>query len=470
MKKSAEAGGPGALAPVSPAPAGSAPVPSGGGKGRPAAAARSASQHSLRWHGIVAVVAVIALVFGVGGWAATTQISGAVIASGVLVVNSNVKKVQHPSGGVIAALNVDDGSHVKAGEVVARLDDTRARAQLGLITRNLDEMQAREARLQAEREGDTRVAFPPSLTGRADDADVSRLMKAETRLFELRREARDGQKAQLNERVAQLEQQIGGLEEQSRAKEREIALIGEELSGVESLWKQRLVQFTRVVALQRDEARLKGERGDLIASIAAARGRIAEINLQSIQVDQDMRSEVAKELSDVRTEISKLGEQRIAAQDELTRIDIRAPQDGVVHELSVHTIGGVVGAGEQLMLVVPTSDALSVDARIAPQDIDQIHDGLEALLRFSAFNARTTPEVLGKVERVSPDLVQDPKTGLSFYTVRITIPPGALAELGKLKLIAGMPVEVFIHTDDRTVLSYLTKPLADQIARAFRES
>lgn len=430
----------------------------------------SPARRSLRRHGVIGGVLMVLLVFGVGGWATATEISGAIIAEGVLVVNSNVKKVQHPTGGVVAALNVDDGDHVTAGEVIVRLDDTKAKAQLALVSKNLDEMLARQARLEAEREGADTITFPESLTGRANEPEVARLIASETKLFELRRSAREGQKAQLAERVAQLEQQIVGLEEQSEAKDRELDLISQELEGVQSLWKQRLVQFTRVVSLQRDQARIQGERGDLIASIATAKGKIAEINLQTIQVDQDMRSDVAKELSDVRSEISKLVEQRIAAKDELSRIDIRAPQDGIVHELSVHTVGGVVGAGEQMMLIVPTSDALSVDAKIAPQDIDQIRGGLPANLRFTAFNMRTTPEIEGRVERVSPDLIENPKNGSAYFSVRISIPPDQLKKLGDLKLVAGMPVEVFIRTDDRTVLSYLIKPLHDQIERAFRES
>lgn len=430
----------------------------------------SPARRSLRRHGVIGGALMVLLVFGVGGWATATEISGAIISEGVLVVNSNVKKVQHPTGGVVAALNVDDGDHVTAGEVVVRLDDTKAKAQLALVSKNLDEMLARQARLEAEREGADTITFPESLTARAGEPEVARLIASETKLFELRRSAREGQKAQLAERVAQLQQQIVGLQEQSEAKDRELDLISQELEGVQSLWKQRLVQFTRVVSLQRDQARIQGERGDLIASIATAKGKIAEINLQTIQVDQDMRSDVAKELSDVRSEISKLVEQRIAAKDELSRIDIRAPQDGIVHELSVHTVGGVVGAGEQMMLIVPTSDALSVDAKVAPQDIDQIRGGLPANLRFTAFNMRTTPEIEGRVERVSPDLIENPKNGSAYFSVRISIPPDQLKKLGDLKLVAGMPVEVFIRTDDRTVLSYLIKPLHDQIERAFRES
>jgi len=270
--------------------------------------------------------------------------------------------------------------------------------------------------------------------------------------------------------VGQLQEQISGLTDQIAAKKREIALIGEELKGVRELWSKNLIPIQRVTALERDAARLEGERGALVSTIAQIKGKITETELQILQIDQDLRTEVGKELAEIRGKGSELVEKRVAAADQLKRVDIRAPQDGTVHQLSVHTVGGVITPqGEPLMLIVPRSDALTVEAKIAPQDIDQVRIGHRAVLRFSAFNQRTTPELSGEVSRVSADISQDQKTGTSFYTVRITPPPSELSRLNGLKLVPGMPVESFIQTDERTVMSYLTKPLTDQLMKTWRE-
>jgi HlyD family secretion protein len=304
---------------------------------------------------------------------------------------------------------------------------------------------------------------------RSSDSAVLRLLAGEERLFELRRAARAGQKAQLNERILQVEEQIRGLNEQIVAKAREIDLINQELEGVRELWRKNLVPITRVTTLEREAARLRGERGALVASIAQAKGKITETQLQVLQVDQDLRSEVSKELSEIRAKTSELIEKRITAEDQLKRIDIRAPQDGRVHQLAVHTVGGVINAGEAIMLIVPAGDVLTVEARIAPHDIDQIRAGQSAVLRFSTFNQRTTPELNGEVSRVSPDITQDQKTGMGFYTVRITLPDSEIARLSDRKLIPGMPLEAFIQTGDRTAISYLIKPISDQLMRSWRE-
>src|SRR5262249_9619991 len=245
--------------------------------------------------------------------------------------------------------------------------------------------------------------------------------------------------------------------------------INQELEGVRELWRKNLVPITRVTTLEREAARLRGERGALVASIAQAKGKISETQLQILQVDQDLRSEVSKELGEIRAKTSELIEKRITAEDQLKRIDIRAPQDGRVHQLAVHTVGGVINAGEVIMLIVPAGDVLAVEVRIAPHDIDQIRVSQNAVLRFSAFNQRTTPELNGQVERVSPDITQDQKTGTSFYTVRITLPDSEIARLSDLKLVPGMPVEAFIQTGERTAISYLIKPISDQLMRSWRE-
>ncbi len=409
------------------------------------------------------------LVFGIGGWAATTELAGAVIAPGSLVVDSSVKKLQHPTGGVVSELRVRDGAEVRAGAVLVRLDETVTRANLAVITKSMDELTARQARLKAEQDGREVVSFPGELDARKAEPALADLLSEEERLFELRWTARLGQKAQLKGRIDQLREQIQGMADQVVAKQREIELIGEELKGVRELWQKNLIQITRVTALEREAARLGGERGSLVSSMAQSKGKITETELQIIQIDQDLRTEVGKELAEIRGKLSELVEKRVAAEDQLKRIDIRAPQDGVVHQLAVHTVGGVINPGEPIMLVVPRADALTVEAKITPQDIDQVRLGQRAVLRFSAFNQHTTPEINGEVSLVSADITQEAKSGASFYTVRIAPPSSELARLNGLKLLPGMPVESFIQTGERTVISYLTKPLADQITKAWRE-
>jgi HlyD family secretion protein len=424
---------------------------------------------SIRRHLMVGAGALVVLIAGLGGWAVTTELSGAVIGSGFLVVDSNVKKVQHPTGGVVGELRVRDGDRVKEGAIVVRLDETVTRANLAIVSKSLDEFAVRQARLEAERDGADAIEFPEALTARSTEAELGRVVDGERKLFEFRKTARQGQKAQLKERIAQLGEEIQGLSGQAGAKKREIELINRELDGVRDLWQKNLIPLSRLTALEREAVRLDGERNQLIASAAQAKGKTTETELQIIQIEQDLRSEVSKELREIQGKTAESVERKIAAEDQLKRIDIRAPQDGVVHQLAVHTVGGVISASEPLMLIVPENDALTVEAKVAPQDIDQLHVGQKAALHFSTFNQRTTPEINGVVSRVSADTTQDAKTAAIYYLVRVSMSAEEVARLGSVKLVPGMPVEVFIQTDQRTVLSYFVKPLRDQIAKAFRE-
>jgi len=429
----------------------------------------SATRRSMRRHLVAAIVVVLVLVVGVGGWAATTAISGAVVASGSVVVDSNVKKVQHPTGGIVGELRVRDGDRVHAGDVVVRLDETVTRANLAIVTKGLGELMARKARLESERDGLDTITFPAQLVADAGDPDRAAAMDSERKLFNLRKTARSGQKAQLKERISQLGEEITGLAAQQNSKAKEIALVERELAGVRELWKQNLVQLTRLTALEREATRLDGERGQLVAAAAQAKGKIAETALQILQIDQDIASDVAKELREVDGKIGEFVERKVAAEDQLKRTDIRAPQDGTVFQLAVHTVGGVITAGDPIMLIVPEADNLSVEVKVNPQDIDQLQLDQKAILRFSAFNIRTTPEIEGVVTRISADTSTDQRTGQSYYTVRIAMPAEQIERLGDVKLLPGMPVEAFMQTRDRTMLSYLMKPLHDQVLRAFRE-
>jgi HlyD family secretion protein len=427
------------------------------------------ARRSIRLHLIIGLAVVIVLAGGFGGWAATVQISGALIAPGSVVVESNVKKVQHPTGGVVGEVRARDGDVVKAGDVVVRLDDTVTRASLAIVVKTLNGLYARAARLEAEQRGESKLSFPPQLTERAGDPDVENVMASESKLFEVRVHGRAGQKAQLRERVAQLNEEIGGLSAQENAKDKEIALIEKELVGVRSLYEQHLVQISRLTVLERDAARLAGERAQYIASRAQAKGKITETELQIIQVDKDMVSEVSKDLRETNDKIGEFVERKVTAEDQLRRVDIRAPQDGMVLQSTVHTVGGVITAGDAIMMIVPQADDLQVEAKVDPKDIDKLQIGQKTLMRLTAFNQRTTPELNGLVTRVSPDVTTDQRTGQSYYTIRVSLPPKEVARLGDVKLIPGMPVEAFVQTGDRTMLSYLLKPLNDQLMRSFRE-
>ncbi|MBR0813665.1 HlyD family type I secretion periplasmic adaptor subunit [Bradyrhizobium diazoefficiens] len=437
--------------------------------GGPKPAAKKTVRESIKFHLILGLVIVLVLVVGLGGWASTVLISGALIAPGQIVVESNVKKVQHPTGGVVGEVRARDGDRVKAGDIVVRLDDTVTKANLAIVTKNLDAAQARAARLQAEQRGVDRIEFPQALLDRAVDPDVKLLLSAETKLFDVRVNGRTGQKAQLRERITQLNEEISGLSAQEKAKDQEIALVQNELTGVRELYDKRLVQISRLTQLERDSARLNGERAQYIAARAQAKGKITETELQIIQVDKDVVSEVSKDLRETNDKIGELIERKVAAEDQLRRIDIRAPQDGMVLQSTVHTVGGVITAGDALMLIVPQADDLQVEAKVNPVDIDKLQIGQKTLLRLSAFNQRTTPELNGLVSRVSPDVTTDQRTGQSYYTIRVSMPAEEIARLGDVKMIPGMPVEAFVQTGDRTMLSYLMKPLHDQLMRAFRE-
>jgi HlyD family secretion protein len=423
---------------------------------------------SIRRHVVAGAIVVVVLGFGVGGWAATSEITGAIIAQGQIVVDSNVKKVQHPSGGIVGELRVRDGDRVKAGDIVVRLDDTVTRANLAIVTKGLNELLARRARLEAERNGASRIQFPKELAD-SGEPDVGALMASEVKLFEARVASRNGQKDQLRRQIDQLREEIEGLTSQQNAKSREIELIQRELAGVRELYAKNLVQLPRLTQLERETARVEGERGQLIATVAQSKVKVSETELKILQIDQDMASDVGKELRDIDSKIGELTERKITAEDQLRRIDIRAPQDGTVFQSTVHTVGGVIQAGEQIMLIVPQADNLAVEAKANPQDIDQLQVGQTAMLRFTNFNQRTTPEIFGKITRISADTTTDQRTGASYYTVRVGMAPGEIARLGDVKLVPGMPVETFVQTGDRTVLSYLAKPLYDQVARAFRE-
>jgi HlyD family secretion protein len=434
-------------------------------------------RRTIRKLNFAGLAVAVVLVGGVGGWATTAQLAGAVIAQGTIVVESDAKKVQHPTGGVVGEILVKEGSEVEEGKVVLRLDDKVTRSTLGVVQSQLYELAARQARLLTERDDADAIAFPASLTARRDDASVATAIAGEEKLFESRASARRGQRSQLRERVAQTNEEIRGLSAQLAAKETELELVGKELAGVTELYRKNLVSISRYSQLQRDETRLQGERGQFIADIARARGKISETELQIIQVDQDFRTDVLKDLREAQGKIAELKERLTGAEDQLKRVDLRAPQAGTVHQLAVHTVGGVISNGEVIMRIVPRADQLIVEAKVAPSDIDQVAWGAQAAVRILAGNQRTAPVLNGQVTLVAADITREQsreqqnaaQSAQPYYTVRISLPPAEVARLHDMHLVPGMPAEVFIQTHERTAMQYLLKPLQEQIARTFRE-
>ena len=422
---------------------------------RPAAPASPFKE--VRAYIVFGIAVVVTLLGGLGVWAATIDLAGAVLAAGNVVVDSSVKKVQHPTGGVVGAIEVTEGQHVEAGDLLVRLDETVTRANLQMVVKQLDEIAVRQARLRAEQDNRTGIEYAADILARRNEPVLAEIMASETALFDNRRAAREGLKSQLRERIAQLREEIDGLIAQQTSRRQEHDFAKAELEGLE---------------------KLEGDIAQVAAATAQAKGKISEIELQILQLDQDLKTEVGKELRDQQGREAELSERRVAAEDQLKRIEIRAPQSGTVHQLSVHTVGGVITPSEPVMLIVPNADRLVIDAKVAPQDIDQVKIGQLAHVRFPAFNQRTTPDMTATVTRVSADLMMDhsrpangaaPADGIPYYSIRLALTEEAQAKLGDLKLIPGMPAEIHITTGERTALTYFTKPLSDQFARAFRE-
>ncbi|MGL4636975.1 MAG: HlyD family type I secretion periplasmic adaptor subunit [Beijerinckiaceae bacterium] len=419
---------------------------------------------------LIAGISVVGLFGGtIGLWAATSPLAGAVVASGQFVVDSNVKKIQHQQGGVVSELPVRDGQRVKAGDLLIHLDETITKANLQIVVKQLDDLLSRLGRLEAERDARDEITVPAALTARAELPDVAKSLDAERRMMEVRRSQRDGQKSQLRKRVEQLKEEIGGIQAQTTSRNRQMEFIEQELVGVRDLYKRNLVPITRVMPLEREAANMLGQRGQLMAGKAQAEGKIAEIELQLLQIDIDLQTEVSKELREIQAKTAELMERKIAAEDQLKRVEIRSPIDGYVHQLAVHTVGGVISPAEPAMLIVPFNEDLQIEARVQPTDVDQLFIGQKAVIKVLAGNQRVTPEIAGKVSRISADVTREQQTGLVYYTVRITTAENERAKLGDLKIISGMQAESFIQTTERTPFDFMIKPLKDQFNRAFRE-
>ena len=425
---------------------------------------------SLGRHGLLGSVAMIALVGGLGFWAAITPLSGAVVAGGSVVVDGGVRRVQHQEGGIVREILVRNDAEVEAGQTLIVLDGTSVAANMAVIEAQLGEAYIRQVRLLAEAASTTIMEWTPELEALPNIEHNRALFAAEDRLRVSRAASLSTQMAQLGEQIIQLENQVAGLHAQRDAVAAQTGILNEQLERLSALVSQGLVEASRVSDLRRQIAQLDGESARIATEIARGNAATSERRLQVSQVQESYQSEVLGQLQETGQEIAELEQQRVAAQDRLDRLVIRAPITGIVHQMQVATLGGIASAGETLMQIVPQDDEIMVDVRINPLDIDKLAAEQTVTLRLSSFNSRSTPELLGLVDRISPDLTRDAASGTQFYVVRVRLPGDELERLPETaRLIPGMPVEAFFATGDKTVLSYLAKPVMDQLALAFRE-
>lgn len=418
---------------------------------------------------VLGFLSILGLFGGVGAWAVTTQISGAIIAQGVLGVESKIKTVQHLEGGIVGKILVHDGDLVKAGDLLIRLDDAATRASFAIVSGQSHELAARLSRLMSERDGAKSIFFPDSLTVQRSDAAISAIINGQNSLFEARRKGRLGQVSILRQRIVQTSEQIKGLEAQKVAKRQQADIITRSISKKER-YAGSVVSGDTMDTLARQKAQLAGEIGELQSQIAKTLGSIGEIEQQILQLDKEFREKVLSEIRETQTQSAELRERKTVLQEKLRRVDIRAPKSGRIHNMSIFTIGGIVSPAKPILQIIPENDHLIVEAKIEPMDVDQVKIGQKAAIRLSAFDSRTTPMLDGVVKKISAAQVVDRNTNMSYFTIETVIPQDQLARLKDgQELVPGMPVEVFIRTGERTPLDYILKPLMVQLERAGRE-
>ena len=416
-------------------------------------------------------LAILILIGGFGTWSVMANISGAIIADGQIEVERNRQLVQHPDGGVIAKILVHEGDQVNTGDILLRLDATDLTSELVVTEGQLFEMIARRGRLEAERDGTASITFDPQLTDASPrHANTNDLMQGQQRLFTARLETLEQEVLQMQKRSGQITDQIGGITAQQAALLTQLALITKELTNQQSLLDRGLAQVSRVLSLQREEASLHGNMGELAASKAQAEGRITEIEIEVLKFDTKRREEAITRLRDLQFRELELQEQRRALIEKLSRLDIRAPLAGIVYSMQFFAPRSVIRPADPVLYLVPQDRALVIAAKVKPTNIDQIFIGQEVTLRFPAFDARNTPELKGQVVKISADAFTDERSQISHYRSEITLLEGEISKLpADATLIPGMPVQAFIRTNDRTPLAYLIKPLADYFTKAFRE-
>lgn len=421
---------------------------------------------------VLGILAVLALVGGFGTWSVVSNIAGAIIAPGAIELEQNRQVVQHPDGGVVDEILVREGDLIVAGQVLMRLDSERLDSERTIVESQLFELMARRGRLEAERDGDAEIAFDEELVAAAAaNPDVAEMLVSNRNLFAQRRDNLAASVEQLGKRKAQTISQIEGLGSQLTAIETQVALLEEELKGQYELQQKGLAQLPRVMSLEREKAQLQGAAGEIVASKAQAEGRITEIEIEIIRIQAQSREEAIAALSSQEGRELELAERRRAVLEQLSRLDIRAPLSGAVHALQVFGASSVIKPAQPVLYVVPQDQPLIIGVQVETIHVDKVHVGQEVILRFSAFDTRQTPEIVGRVISVSPDALTDERTGESFYRARVELSEGELEKLPEGSvLIPGMPVEAYLRTGDRSPIAYLVKPLADYFNKAFREN
>ncbi len=425
---------------------------------------------SLRRIQAAGFASILAMLAVIGGWTAMSQLNGAVVASATVVSESYSKKIQHRDGGIVKKIMVRDGDTVKAGQDLVILDPTETKAELGIIDAGLDENRVRRIRLEAMRDGQRDIVLPSDLKDRANDDGLARIIKGQKNLLISTLDSAKGKRDQFEQQIGQLNEQISGITAQIESKQTQAKLINDELDSLKKLRRDGLVPVNRVLGVEREAAAIAGEQGELRANRAAAQGRIGEIKIEMIQLDEQVRNQALTELRETDAKIAELQERRIASSARLTRMSIKAPIDGVIYQVVVHTEGGVIAPGEALMALVPEGDELVLQAQVAPQDVDQVVTGQSAQIRFPGFNSRTTPEISAKVVQVAADVSRADAQSPPYYAVRLSISPDQIQKLGSSKLRPGMSADAFIQTEASTPLYYLTKPLIEQIRHSMNES
>lgn len=415
-------------------------------------------------------LAAIAICFGgLAAWSVLAPLSSAAIAPGALVVEGNRKTVQHLEGGIVKEILVRDGDRVEAGQPLMLLDTTQTIASLKLLHGRFAQSRALEARLEAERDGRERLEFPDDLETLArEDADVALALAGQRRIFEARRASLQGQLSILQNRIAQSKIQIAGLSQQEQSKAQQAQLFARELDGIRQLFERGVASGKQVLALERDLARLNGERGETVAQISQVRQAIGESNLQIHQIQKSFDESVAAELKDAQAQVFEALEKLNVVRDTQARQTLKAPAAGKIVDLAVHTVGGVVQPGAKILDIVPDEEALVVEARVSPADIDGLQEGLPADLRFVGLRGQSIPVVGGTVSRVSADRMVNPRTEQPYFVVRVSVSPEGRETLAGHRLVPGLPVEAIINKGERTLLSYFLQPFTDVMSKALR--
>ncbi|HMT14729.1 MAG TPA: HlyD family type I secretion periplasmic adaptor subunit, partial [Aestuariivirga sp.] len=393
-----------------------------------------------------------------------------VIAPATLMVESYSKKVQHRDGGIVGDILVKDGERVTDGQDLVRLDNTDTKAELAIVSGLLDEALVKKAKLEAQRDGRATMVLPPEIGAREKEAALADIISGQKKLLEAEAQTLAGKKDQLSQQVSQMNEQLSGYGAQISSKKEQLSLIKQELENLRKLQKQGLVQVSRVLAMEREQARLAGEMGALTAGKAGAESKISELKLQILQLDEEVRARTLSDLRDVEAKVIEYREKSVAMASRLVRTVIKAPITGTIYQMAVHTVGGVIQPGETIMLIAPEGDDLVLQAQVSPNDIDNVAEGQQAAVRFPALNRRLTPEIDAVVSQVGADTVRADAASPPYYAVRLTIPAKELEKLGEGKLKPGMSAEAYIQTGARSPMSYLLKPLTDQFAHALREN